>query len=96
MMQDRWPPEPPRHEPQRQGRANNTAVVVLLALLCFMIAAAVVGWRLMETPSLGRSEGGAGDAVTRVAGRIGAVVVRAGMDDNRRPVLIHQRVLAAL
>ena len=42
MMQERWPPEPPRFDPPRQGRAMNAAWLMLAAVAVLLLLFAVI------------------------------------------------------
>lgn len=76
MMQDRWPPEPPRFDPRRnEQRASKTLIVVLLALLIMIVVVGVAGIVMTYTSaSVRRSESGA--AITRTAERRSSGQVR--------------------
>ncbi len=48
MMQERWPPEPPRYDPPRQGKAVHAAWLVLAALGVLLLIFAVI-WGAQQT-----------------------------------------------
>lgn len=48
MMQDRWPPEPPRFDPPRHNKSVHSAWLVLGALLAVALTFALI-WGALQT-----------------------------------------------
>lgn len=48
MMQDRWPPEPPRFNPPQQHRRMHAAWLMLAALAVVLLTFAVI-WGAQQT-----------------------------------------------
>jgi hypothetical protein len=53
MMQERWPPEPPRYDPPSQGRSVHAAWLVLAALTVLMLLLALIWGAQQAFPTLG-------------------------------------------
>lgn len=49
MMQDRWPPEPPRYEPRNERRVGHALVLVVIALILATVLIGVAGWVMTYT-----------------------------------------------